>query len=393
MSRDIAGTSAYDPPGRSPRRLQDVGMTFYPTYLILVIKPIERTHPGTHQASLLGLSNPPYTNQRIISMCVCEWRLMRDESILSPSYVLSELYTNGGSADWWRDRIQQRINSPCQAQVRKREHAVQLLDEPWSTLIVLDACRVDLFRDVEEAKSFGELETVRSVASSTPEWLKRTFGSSHGDTVYVAGNPMVTRHKSGSFHDLLEPWRHGYDPEESVIKPEAVTDAALDAHQRFPDKRLIVHYMQPHYPFIGHPELNYANYDFDDVGLDSTDRSQGSVSSVWEALRRGMVDKKSVWEGYRDNLRAVIPEVQKLVSNIDDQTIITSDHGNVLGERSWPVPLPTYGHPDNLRLSPLIDVPLVRIDGEIRSATDDGTNSVEQESTNLHDRLADLGYV
>jgi len=318
---------------------------------------------------------------------------MRPQSIYNPRYVMSELRENASNFDWWRDRIQQRINSPIQGKVKQRKRALHLLEEQWDTLIILDACRADLFESISETATIGECDTVQSVASSTPEWLQRTFGSSHGDIVYVTGNQMVTRHRPDSFHSLIETWKEGYDSEESVVRPETVTKAALDARERFPDKRLIVHYMQPHYPFIGHPELNYADYEFEDVGLESANDSKESIGSVWEALDRGIVDRESVWEGYKENLRVVIPEVQKLVSNINDELIVTSDHGNSLGKRSWPVPLRTYGHPNNLRLSSLIDVPIVRVDGEPREVQDDGTNPVERESAELRDQLADLGYL
>ncbi|WP_155118189.1 hypothetical protein [Halorubrum sp. T3] len=318
---------------------------------------------------------------------------MSQQSIFNPKYVISELRENAPDEEWWRDRVQQRINSPIQGEIKPREDALHILEEQWSTLIILDACRADLFESTNEAGAIGKPDITQSVGSSTPEWLQRTFGSSHGDIVYVSGNPMVTRHKSSSFHSLIEAWKGGYDPEESVVRPEAVTEAALDAREQFPNKRLIVHYMQPHYPFVGHSELNYADYEFEDVGLDSAKESQGSVGSVWTALERGMVDKESVWEGYKDNLRVVIPEVKKLISKIDDDLIITSDHGNSLGERSWPIPLRTYGHPDNLRLSSLIDVPLIQIDGVSRNIKDDGTNPVNHDSEKLRDRLADLGYL
>lgn len=239
---------------------------------------------------------------------------------------------------------------------------MNILDEDWDTLIVLDACRADLFDSLmSESETrrlqFDERTTRTSNASATPEWLRRTFGDSHGDIVYVAGNPMVAKYCANSFHELIEVWRDAYDPKTSIISPGGVTERAIDARTSHPDKRLIVHYMQPHYPFIERPELDFAKYGFDNVGLETDPAREENVGSVWKALALDMVDRSDVWEGYRHNLDVVLENVSILVDAIDDRRVITSDHGNMVGERNWPVPIRTYGHPRNHRNPALTRVP------------------------------------
>jgi hypothetical protein len=41
-----------------------------------------------------------------------------------------------------------------------------------------------------------------------------------------------------------------WDDETGTVRAETRTNAALEAAERFPHKRLVVHYMQPHYPFV-----------------------------------------------------------------------------------------------------------------------------------------------
>lgn len=303
------------------------------------------------------------------------------------SYAVSEIRDNYDDREWWRTRIKQRLNAPVQQRLRPRSEGVDVLDAEWSTLVVVDACRLDLFESVaareETDERFADPEAVTSVASSTPEWLATTFGESHGDIVYVAGNPMVSRHCAGTFYELIEAWEEGYDPETSVVSPELVTGRAIEARDAYPEKRLIVHYMQPHYPFVDRPELQF----FDGF----VERRE--VSDVWQALRHGLVEEPAVWEGYEHNLSVVLDEITRYLDAVDDRVVVTSDHGNVLGRRAWPVPLRTYGHPANYRLPGLVRVPWVVRDGERRPTTDGRVAVDDTDEEIIDDRLSNLGYV
>lgn len=324
---------------------------------------------------------------------------MSDDFSFKPSYLASEIHKHFRDKDWWEGRFQHRINIPVQQKIRPPSAGTNVLQEDWDILIVLDACRADLFFEVtgqsDKLLDVDQYSSVKSNASMTPEWLKRTFGDSHGDVVYVAGNPMVTRHHPNSFHKLVEAWQDGYDQDRSIIDPDVVTEQALDAREKFPNKRLIIHYMQPHYPFINRPQLNFAKYDFEDVGLENTESQNDfdSITSVWEALSAGLVNKEEVWEGYKHNLNVVLSEVETLLNDIDDRRIVTSDHGNMLGGRNWPIPVKTYGHPRNLRHRHLIQVPWAVAGGDRREIIKEGTSS-STSATNeeVRDRLSNMGY-
>lgn len=317
---------------------------------------------------------------------------------LHPSYLLSEIIENYDDRKWWRGRFNHRINEPIQQQIRSPSSGNNIIKRDWDTLVVLDACRADLFEETIQQPQINNLSDLydreTSNASATPEWLQRTFGDLHGDIVYVAGNPMVTRHRPNSFHKLFEVWREAYNPDTSVISPGMVTRCALDARSNYPNKRLIIHYMQPHYPFIGCPELNYADYGFDDVGLDPQDEENG-IHSVWQALESGLVQREDAWEGYKQNLEVVFDEVETLLSEINDKMVVTSDHGNMLGGRNWPVPVRTYGHPAYLRNKNLIQVPWMVKQGEKRRKIIEEETSSTSSATDeeVQDRLSNLGYI
>jgi len=46
-------------------------------------------------------------------------------------------------------------------------------------------------------------------------------------------------------------WGNEWDEEYKTILPGDIAAAAHDAYETCPNKRLIVHFMQPHVPFIG----------------------------------------------------------------------------------------------------------------------------------------------
>src|SRR5699024_3258971 len=81
------------------------------------------------------------------------------------------------------------------------------------------------------------------------------FDGDHRDTVYVTANPQFNANRDQfdvRFCDVIDLWSgEHWDTEFQTVRPEMVTAAALDAAERYPNKRLLVHYIQPHYPFIG----------------------------------------------------------------------------------------------------------------------------------------------
>lgn len=135
--------------------------------------------------------------------------------------------------------------------VINRRRATTIVEEDWDNLIILDACRYDLF---EEANFIpGELTPVRSLGSKTGEFLKENFGGSQfPDTVYISANPQVQLHNIDQlFYDRIRLWENEWDNEKRTIPPTAVANRSLQTERAYPNKRLIIHFVQPHYPFIG----------------------------------------------------------------------------------------------------------------------------------------------
>lgn len=261
---------------------------------------------------------------------------------------------------------------------------IDVMSEDWDTLILLDACRYDMFADV--ASLDGRLESRISRGSTSEEFLDQNFGNgTYHDTVYVNANgyiPELGFDQDGTFHtvvNVLEQW----DDDLETVRPEAVASATREAHKDYPNKRIIVHFMQPHIPFIT------------EAGRAFQERL--GRRSVWSALRQGRagVDLDQVWELYNDNLHLVLAHVDRLLDEISGKVVISADHGNLVGERQGPIPTRRmYGHPWGVYAPELVKVPWFVIGSqerrEIRCDPPQTTEAMSDEL--IQDRLRALGY-
>jgi len=263
-----------------------------------------------------------------------------------------------------------------------------IYEDEWDVLIVLDACRVDLLKQVASEYEFIEnVETRKSVDTMTPVWMEKTFTEEYAneiaDTYYLCSNPASDSVLSSSdFAKLDEIWRHKWDTEIGNVRAESVTRRAITIGRDENPNRLIVHYNQPHWPFI--PALETS----DGEGIQLSDFGEHQEHRVWERLRRGEISKEEVWKGYRENLSYVLDSVSVLLNNIDaDSVVITSDHGNALGE--WGI----YGHPMHMPVPSIREVPWVETTAtDTEAMIDHLTYSEMEQQRDVKEKLRDLGY-
>ncbi len=265
---------------------------------------------------------------------------------------------------------------------------IDVMDEDWDTLVILDACRYELFE--QENTLSGQLSKRISRGSHTSEFLRGNFdGKTLHETVYTTASPQLEKRRDEidvEFHAVENVWNGDrWDSEQRTVPPKAMTEAGIESHETYPRKRHIVHYIQPHYPFIG--------YDFDEEA--STVGQAGH--DIWEQLIRGRanVAPETIWRAYRNNLKLVLNAVHQLLKHISGKTVVTSDHGNMIGERSAPLPINEWGHPPGIYNEELVSVPWLIVEGEPRREvqTDppcDDFKTVEDDL--IENRLDALGY-
>lgn len=266
--------------------------------------------------------------------------------------------------------------------------APAIYDREWDLLVVLDGCRTDLLADVAADYAFlDDPGRVASPASQSREWLRRSFAPAYRDemarTAYVTANPYTDETLDPDDFLLLdEVWRDVWDEAVGTVPPRPVTDRAVAAARRHSPPRLIVHYMQPHFPSLSHPDIE-SGFRREDTGW--------VPGHVWDQLRDGSLPRERVWEAYRGNLRVVLDEVELLLDNVSaDRAVVTADHGNAVGE--WGV----YGHPPRMPLPSLHVVPWYET-----TATDAGTHEpadadrdrAGSDDPSVAEKLRDLGYL
>lgn len=258
---------------------------------------------------------------------------------------------------------------------------VDLFEEDWDNMIVLDACRYDEF--AERADLPGDLQARESLASMTHEWIRANFtGRELHDTVYVSANGRFAHQKDdvgSEVHEFVGLWddehRHGDD---DVAPPGMVTEHAKEAAAEYPNKRLLVHYLQPHQPYVGPSGSQFER-----------------ETSLHEMMQSDAVDEALLRRAYRENLDLALAEVEELLDSLSGRTVVTADHGELLGEREFPVPVRRYGHPEGIYTEALVKVPwLVVEDGDRRTIVAEEPESTAQyDEERIEDHLESLGYV
>ncbi|WP_416841649.1 hypothetical protein [Haloferax sp. DFSO52] len=270
-------------------------------------------------------------------------------------------------------------------------NGTDVVAEDWDNLVILDACRYDMFEQQNTLP--GQLEKRISRGSHTVEFLRGNFANRDlQDTVYISASPQFFAQReelAATFYDVVNVWiEDGWDESIGTVLPETMTRRAIEVSERYPDKRLIIHYLQPHYPFINAPELNPRN-PYEDIE---------SKADIWGELmeKKRTVAPETVWAAYRDNLQIALPSVEELMQTLPGRTVVTSDHGNMIGERSAPIPIREWGHPPGIHTTELVTVPWLVFDNGERKEILAGESVATEDDVSsdvVTKRLENLGYV
>jgi hypothetical protein len=267
------------------------------------------------------------------------------------------------------------------------DDGIDFFEADWDNVVVLDACRYDTFETLSDLS--GSLSSRISRESATKEWLEANFdGRELHDTVYVSASPILYRNRDTvdvQFHDVINIWKEeGWNETYRTVLPETVTEATCRASERYPNKRLLIHYLQPHFPFLG--PTGREEFDLDRLNFQWTDIATGEIETDLDVVRTA----------YRENLELVLPHVDTLLQELQGKTVVTSDHGQMLGERGFPIPVRGYGHPPGIYNEALTRVPWhEHVDGprkEIRAGEPVSDRDDVNEAV-VSDRLRQLGYV
>lgn len=221
----------------------------------------------------------------------------------------------------------------------------------WDNLVILDACRHDTYESVN-----GETDSRISKASMSKGFIKKNFSNGdYSDLVYITANPFFNAEKFKKltgrdlekvFHEVFHTYKTDWSEEHNTVLPEAVLRDAETAEKLFPDKKKIIHFMQPHHPFV--------NFDIVEDGFDDILKTE-IHDNEWDLAMRGEISHNVVKEAYKDNLELVMPYAKNIGDKISGKTMITADHGNLMGENGL------YWHPPRSNAEVLRKVPMTSL--------------------------------
>jgi len=252
---------------------------------------------------------------------------------------------------WLKGRILDRVVKPCY-----RKPSFRVFDEEWDNLIILDACRYDVFQEITGLSGYR-----MSGGSDTTDFLKTNF-SEYRDVVYITANPFVNRF--AKVRKIIPVWKYCWDYRKNTVPSEAVAYYALVT-----GGKKVIHFIQPHYPYL---TSGYDDGSFRKL-RESIGRDEGFVveketkEGFFEVVTSDVYKKLDVSVQialYRTNLRIVLDVALPLARALRGRTVITADHGESFGERIHPViPFRMYGHLPGYYVDHLVKVPWVVVDG------------------------------
>jgi hypothetical protein len=319
---------------------------------------------------------------------------------------------------------------------------IDIVREQWDYLIVLDACRYDYFeKHWMEFIPGGTLHCRHSVGSCTTEWRDKSFPDVYDDIVYISANPQICTSSKvygycagEHFFKVFEIWKDKWDNIAGTVLPSVMTDAALDILRTdvAKNKRVIIHYLQPHAPYIsmgfdskGHlvGDIKQRSGNIERDALAGRQKAKTFFFNLFYAILKHstIFGNKPDWalrkffnlppktpmeyslrnhnieelrKAYEQNLRIVLSEVVRLVQYLSGTIIVTSDHGELLGEKK------NFSHPKNSKHPILRKTPWLKLEKTISELNYDKQSVTQNKSSVSEDileetiieRLRALGY-
>lgn len=274
-------------------------------------------------------------------------KLLKKIYFLYEDYIFPRISHIRGST-----RLKMKVKQLALRNVPEVDEKPELFEElEWDNLIVLDACRHDLYSEVRGSTNYRI-----SGSSISSGAVRENFSEGDwSDTILVTANinfhppkfkDVTGRELEEVFHSIFPLYDTEWSDKYGTVHPKSVKKAALTAEKLFPERRKIIWFMQPHIPFI--------DSDLRKEAVEEVSRLPNN-KNILNLAERGALNREVLWGAYKENLKLVLDKVEDLDGQLSGKTVVTSDHGNLFGEAGF------YGHPPNLDKKVLRKVPLEKL--------------------------------
>lgn len=279
-------------------------------------------------------------------------------------FIIDEIAENWDNWNWWKGRLVTRVVAPM---LFRDNNGVDILEEDWDNLIILDVCRYDTFAsEIPNWSIEGKLESRISQGASTDQFLINNFFERDcSDIVYITANPYVNAYFSNEFCRIVSVWDFGWSEELNTVHPEQVYQSTLKQIPKYKDKRFIVHFLQPHQPYIRAKLGGTGIRKLRKAVMEGHGRLDTDDVDPFDLYKQGEITKEKLITEYYENLRIALKYTEKLCECLSGKTVITADHGEAFGESisRW-INYEIYGHPSGFRIEELVKVPWFITEGK-----------------------------
>jgi len=152
-------------------------------------------------------------------------------------HYITEIRKNWKNRNWWEDRF---IHYVIESYYKKKPNrGIYVMGEDWDNLIILDACRYDMFeKEIRNWEIDGRLEYRISRGTCTVEFLFENFSNGYfRDIVYVTANPFVSIYLKENFYKIIPVWDFGWNEKLNTVPPDATYDATLNTILKYNKKK------------------------------------------------------------------------------------------------------------------------------------------------------------
>ena len=237
--------------------------------------------------------------------------------------------------------------------------SVDFISQEWDICVILDACRYDIFSDLYNDILIGDkkLKKAKTHCKGTFEWFTNNFdGQDCSDIIYI--DPIIMFDEimpNKSFYKIVRVWKTHWDYTHGTILPSSMTKVAVSEIMENPDKRFIIHYHQPHPPylqdkFIGidgavdKPEEILKNigkkrkFNFYQFFQGRLRKTIGCKNAWYIMSKFGMTPldyygkiyvkygMDELYNGYKETLRMSLESLNDVIRNKNGKVVITADH-------------------------------------------------------------------